>query len=584
MTSRSVKRQVVYKDWSAGSTFAKGLNTSGEVPQTAYQATNMQVYSNGTLGVRPWLKGWASTNFTASRNLDTDFKGMHWHPYDYQVGGESTKTPGYLVLNTTTDTTYSWKYDISAASWAASSTVTSGYKNHVDPETGAGQDYALTSAGGESTFLTPQKVIYDGYGTYSASADTFTAISFATVSGFVPRGSAVYKERVYYYGDVSTPVMIVYSDPAAHETISSASQFFNIGISQGTGNLGVIGAYALRDAILFFTSQGNWFALTGASPLTGSLRQVGTGSIPAYEPGGVVFRNAVWYLDKDANDSGVHISTPQGVDSRSLDYVRPANDFGWEDTRVEPLRGIAADGPDCLILPYLRSTSTAGGDGFQSVDLVNNAWGHASYWNTSLDSGGRGDEQTTDLTVADVTMVRDKYMFVVTDEENVPSAASTQWVQVYSRDLFLDRPSGSNDTYSGKQEFVANDAGGAAQNAAGHLKLAAYTPPTGEEVRVRSVTVDFDYWKDGTVYETPAFTVGVTTTGSGASTEADDSEAAAAFSGSSLSGSKEFARKTFTMGDHAFGAQALVELTGIQSVAIHRIDVEYQTRPNTPRD
>ena len=581
MTSRSVKRQVVYKDWSKGSTFAKGLNTSSDVAQDAYQSTNMQVYSNGTLGVRPWLKNWASTGFTASRNLNTDFKGMHWHPYDSSV---DSKTAGFLVLNVTTDTNYSWKYDIGAGTWSAASTFTSGYSTHVDPEVGAGEDYTLVSAGGESTFLTPQKVIYDAFATYSASANTFTAISFATVSGFIPRGSAVYKERVYYYGDVSTPVMIVYSDPAAHETITSASQFFNVGISQGTGNLGVIGAHALRDALMFFTEQGNWFALTGASPVTGSLRQVGQGSTPGYEPGGVVFRNAIWYLDKEANDSGVHIATPQGVDSRTLDYVRPANDFGWEDTRVEPLRGIAADGPDCLILPYLRNTSTVGGDGFQSIDLINNAWGHSSYWNTSLDSGGRGDEQATDLTVADISMVRDKYMFVVTDEENVPSAASTQWAQLYSRDLFLDRPSGTADTYSAKQEFVANDAGGAAQNAAGHLKLAAYTPPTGEEVRVRSVTVDFDYWKDGTVYETPAFTVKTTTTGTGASSEADDTETATAFSGTALSGSKEFARKTFLMGDIAFGAQALVELTGIQSVAIHRIDVEYQARPNTPRD
>jgi len=582
MASRSRVSSVTYKNWRAGSTFARGINTSNSVPQDAYQSTNMQVYSNGTLGVRPWMRVWPSAGYPTSTGLGTDFRGMHWHP-PYLTTGVGL-IPGALVVNNTAGTRYSSRYVIYPTyptdRWVNTAFPVA-FASHPDPYDGGDSGYTLAKAGGDSTVMSPGVTIYDGFATYSGLLDNYAAITWSTPSGFNPRYSVEYKERVYYWGDTSSPTTIVYSDAAAPTTVSSSTQFFKTGASDATGAVGIIAAYGLRDSLLMFDSQGEWHALTGASPITGTLRSVGVAATPAYLPGGVLFRNAVWFLSRFANDSGVSIASPQGVDSVSLDHVRPANNYGWDDVGVEPLRGLASHELDALMLPYLRHEATAGADGFQSIDFVNNSWSHSSYWNTSISAGGRGGGGSGDIEVADVAMVDQKYMFVLTDESNTTGVGSA-YVQLYSRDIALDRPSRGNDLYSDSVESVGY-AGGSVTSGAGHIRLAAFTPPSNDQSRVLSVTVDFDFWADDdTQYAVPGFTVSAITAGVGVPGSSASAETQS-FSGAGLTASQEFATVTYNFGDTAFGAQSLVELTGVQGVALHRVTVEYETRPNTPR-
>lgn len=582
MASRSRINSVTYNAWRAGSTFAKGVNTSRDVSQDAYQSTNMQVYSNGTLGVRPWMRKWPDAGYPNTTGLGTDFRGMHWHPP--YLNDNTSLIPGCLVLNNTASTRYSSRYFLypgySGDRWV-NTTFPVAFASHPQPYKGNNSGYTLTKAGGDSAVLSPGIVIYDGFATYSGLLDNYAAISWSTPSGFNPRYSAEYKERVYYWGDTSSPTMIVYSDASAPTTVSSSTQFFKTGSSDATGAVGVIAAFGLRDSLMLFDSTGEWFALSGASPVTGTLRSIGRAATPAYLPGGVAFRNAVWFLSRFANDSGVSVASPQGVDSVSLDYIRPANDYGWDDVGVEPLRALASHEMDALMLPYLRHASSNGADGFQSIDMINNSWSHSSYWNTSLDTGGRGGGSSGDVEFADVAMVDQKYMFVLTDEENTTNVGS-DYVQLYSRDIVLDRPSKGNDLYSDSVESIGY-AGGSVTTGAGHVKLAAFTPPSNNQSRVLSVTVDFDFWADDdTQYAVPGFTVSAITAGVGAPGTSATAETQT-FSGSGLTATQEFATVTYNFGDTPFGAQSLVELTGIQGVAFHRVTVEYEIRPNTPR-
>ena len=577
-----------YTNWRNGHNFAKGVDPNGEVRADSYVSTNMQVYSNGSLGVRPWVRNWASTGITTSKGF-TDFKGMIWQP---DSSAAQSNPDGYLVVSgqLTGESTYGWRYTIQLAAPAWDTTgLTTGLLS-------ADGVYYLPSDGGSdlvdarmsAAMITPNQVIYDAYATYDATDEAFSAISWASISPSVPSVSAAYKDRVYYWGDPSDPQRIWYSDAAAPTTITSSTQFFDLSLHDGAMSYyGVLGGHALQDALVFYTLNNKWFSLTGANAVTGSLREIGHGPIPSFALGVATYRNHLWFLGGrgDSPITGLQMASPQGVDSSTYKHIQPAFELDKtgparvsKSATVNPLRALASDDTDCLILPYLQTTT---GRGIHSIDFINNGWAHSSYWSTGLST----DDVEASVTVGfkDVALAYGRAMFMLVDESSWSGGPeSTSWVQLYSREITLDRPSSSTDVFSSASEYINADAS-ESHIAAGHVRLAGFSPDAGSEVRVRQVTVDFHWWNGGS-YIDPAFVVKATTKG-GTSTEAvDSSETLGTYDGSALSGTKEIGRVTYNGGDLPYGSTAYVELTGIQSIAIQKITVHYEVRPNSPRN
>ena len=84
MTNANNVQRVVYEDWEHG--YNARIRTLGE-NTSDYTTMNMQVYDNGTLGVRPWCRLKATTNLDASDTLDNG-ASLQWREADDNSKGE----------------------------------------------------------------------------------------------------------------------------------------------------------------------------------------------------------------------------------------------------------------------------------------------------------------------------------------------------------------------------------------------------------------------------------------------------------------------------------------------------------------
>jgi len=405
--------------------------------------------------------------------------------------------------------------------------------------------------------------------------------------------SVLFKDRLFSVGTFNAAVRnrVFYSNPGALTTFGAAS-FFDVGYAQ------LRGIYALRDAILLYNTQGQWFAYSGASPSVSSLREVARGRIPDHVNHGVVWDNAVWFIGSDGQ--GVTRVTPEGIDTVTFGKVKGNIDFpvsyflgasGLIDPSYNGLfgnkRALAFDKAPGLVLPYVNvAATTPGVQGLQSLDYVNGSFAHQAYWVATRNGGiGHGalqldfPVQANQLYVYDAFEWLGRVCFLVSESEMTNK--STDATSIYARDLFLDRPSNSNDLFSGKYEELAgvynNDGDSGTNMANGEVWLRVYAPPPGNRVRVSRILADVTYW-DGSAYQDPTISAQILNENGSLYSTAHTS-VSHTLTNTNTGDTGVPGRVEWEIGPLPASEFMQVRLIGIVGVSLRKVVVEYEVLP-----
>lgn len=578
--------RLVYDQWRGN--FKSKLSRHIGPNDMSYTSMNMQVYESGAIGPRPWLKaGWATTG----QSTTTDDRGpatdgattMAWRPigalgelWFYEINGDV------------------WYYDVSAETWAESSTGTSG----TNPSThltfganGTAQQWGNTDnrswedsgkhvGNSEHYMLTPDTWVFNGELIVS-EADVVSAISWADLSGEI--GSfTVYRDRIFGWSNpVNTPSdppnRMFYTDAGDYST-ATAGNYFDIREANNGGEYHIVGAWPIRDALVICMSDGEWWSLTG-DPETGTLRYIGRYPRPAHGAALAVLNNVGYFTLPYGR--GIATVTPAGVDVMDQ-TIRPwVGEKRW--TIFHDHRALVSNQEQFLIHPYVR---TYDGQFWNSLELVNGSWGWHTYGGAEMNTGVGSNQNMGEL--RDLAMhPNETFMMFYVYEPDAPGSPATT-THLYSRDIILNRPSRNSDNYSAATE---DSAAGDSDVARGIVRLAPFTPP-GEEVRVRQVIVDFHYWHDdSTEYASPdmACTLSATSdANNGGQVESIDTFSIASFdsfedagvNGDSTIGLAGRWIFRFPLEDQDFRQTYQVQIDQIISLAIDRIIVDYEVRPD----
>ncbi len=224
---------------------------------------------------------------------------------------------------------------------------------------------------------------------------------------------------------------VFYTDAASY-TNATAGNFFDIGAA--SDDFYILGGWALRDALLFAMSNGDWYAFTG-TPGSGSLRFIGNYVTPAFGACGAVFNNKVYFISPYGRQ--VCIASPSGVDTTSLSDVRPwVGDVRW--TIFHDYRRLSSQREQSLLLPTLRNNTD---QWFDAVEFVNGSWTYSGF--------GRGRFSDTSSNMGylrDTAVIAEGKAYAFTMED--PDAPSSHEMQTYTRDIVLNRPSSKDDLWS----------------------------------------------------------------------------------------------------------------------------------------
>ena len=565
MTDRNRLEVVEYKTWQQGSVFAKGLHPGqGEV--TDYQAMNLQVYKNEMLGPRPYLKRlpYAIPRYGSPLAVNDS----HSFFFDGSV---------FAIMDSRQLTFYSVSWGalstalISSVSGREPVPTPKGWYAHAD-------NYLIAQVSSSQWFISGEYTVTPGI---SAS---LAAVPWP--STFQPRGAVLWKDRIFGFGDSSvvTSPRVYYSDVYPNlTTFTSASQFFDLGARE------IVAAFPLRDALLFINDRGVMYALTGSSPTSWSLREVGTLKRINGASRAAVFQNAVWQLA--TNGRGVVVLTPSGQET-VLEWVRPTIDKSLYNAQVVPLRPGVSENFDAICFPFVgdNNTSFIGNEevrpaapytGFQSIDFIHESFHWSKYWSLSSSASGYGmsDSDSTDARILGF-QEWNGVLYIAVDESRLPNNSS-DGVALYARNLSLNRPSNSNDFFSAAREELAgvyNDDGTSGTNqTAGELWLREFAPPPGNQVRVRKVVADVTYW-DGSAYLDPAATLDVYGDGASLTTIAHTATDHT-ITNTNTGDSGATGRITWHPTAQPAKDSVQVRLTGMNSIAIRKIIVEYEVFP-----
>lgn len=578
----AIKRSVVYNDWTAGSWGAKGSVRAAEEDPKPYRAINLQVYSNGSLGPRP---GWklVSTTGTAPAPASGFAHALtRWIPY-------TGTTYGYLLFGSGV-AAETKRLNLDTLAWATS--TLGSLTAYVDDGLQEMNPVSIC-------WLNTKQVVVGGTKVYDIGADTVTTITFP--SSFVPTHSCFYRDRHYVWGDATYPNRVYFSDAGSFTTFV-AGQYFDVGSGGTTASTRarIHGMYPLRDGVLIYTTEfafsstnqrnveGEWFILQGSNPVTGSLRQLGRGKVPSAASIAGIYNNNLIGMDYDTG-RGVFVHDGSNLDVRSLAHLRPGYEMLSRGGSRAP---VMLYGEPSLILPYAlaytdsvdptRSGTDPVGyqqeDGMQALALVHGTWTKELWWNGAI------DKTITTVTpfVWNVSPFQADKLLAVT---NASADGYTSTWRVYSRDVCLDRPGKSDDTWSSGTETHA-DSTGSGVNC--QLWLPSEQAPQGSGVKVMRVTVDFDYWKEATF--NPASTADMTlkvrcqglANGTATTMEYDPqngSTGAFNFLPATTGRAPKRGRYTFFLPEMPYCAEFQVIFTSIRNCAIHTVTVDTLVEP-----
>ena len=562
MTNANNVQRVVYKDWEQG--YNARIRTLGE-NTSDYTTMNMQVYDNGTLGVRPWCRLKATTNLDASDTLDNG-ASLQWREAE-------DNSKGNLWLNGLSGDV--WVYDLNANTWATGASIA-----------GAAVDVNVTStdnraaewgkrndwdSDGELVGSSQHAVM--PMGTWVFQGEFYVAHNDDGSPMTWPNGDyqktsfAFYRDRILSWHavtDTGSPYAnIFYYTDAGSYTSATTGNFFSIGAD--SKGYYILGAWTLNESLLICMSDGNWWVLTG-TPENGNLRSIGIFPTPSHGAAGTVLNNAVYFQAPYGRQ--VCVATPNGVDSTTLSHVRPWNsDADW--SIFHDYRALSSPQEQSIFLPSLRNNAD---EWFDALEMINGSWNYSAFGRIEMGTlqGNLGYLRDTAL------IARNKaYAFIMED----PGDPGGHETQLYTRDIVLNRPSRSDDYWSDIKEVAAGATSTVVSK--GAVKLASFSPE-GQEVRVRQVMVDFHYWSDGeTYYKNPEMKC-LLMDGANTTRETIDtfSYSAMPAGGNILLGKPWRHIFRFPIDDNAFEITQQILIEEIMSIAIDRIVVDYEVRPD----
>lgn len=503
-----IKRNtLVYDDWKGGNWGADGGVLGARLNPKRYRAINLQVYANGTLGPRPGWKELTPTSGSAPTSANaSDYYSAVWVPV-------LNTTYGMILFVSRSTAASTKRFDLDSLAWLTS---TLGVQ-------ASGPDSTIEANGGSFTWQNTQQLVVAGTNIYNMSSNVTIALTH--VSAFAPNSAIFYKDRLYTFGDSTFPNRVYYSDASAFSTFQ-IGQYFDVGGggSGATSRPKIRGAWNVKDGLLFLvtagsTSQidahGEWWLMQGTNPVTGTLKRVAMGRVPLYSSLMGMQGGALVGMDHSAG-RGAMIMDGTQLDSKSLDFIRA----GGEIYAYSAGRNVATTfGEPSVIMPFIvKSTydntagySTSAGssvgvnaeNGMQAWELVHGVWTKSTWWN------GAFAETVAAISKMDLVYgvgnITSNVLWCITN--NSTSGPSGGNWRIFSRDVCLDRPAFSTDTWSTATE-THSDLAAASGGLYSQLWLPEEYADLGWGRRVRRVTVDFDYWKVSTT--TPASTADMT--------------------------------------------------------------------------
>jgi len=569
----------IYKDWASGQVF----DATRRAPRNdlSYSAINMQVYDSGALGPRPWLKKWATTGLVPATDLNlSTYANVQ---YRERTGGASAFGELYVYsVSVGGASTAAYYYDFAASQWNSASGI-----GTVTAQTSAirpakrlewGSAVFDTIGSNQADSLGPDDFIFLGQKHWDGS--TATAIDWGDGSVFqTVTNSVFYRGRLWGWAEnTSGKNRLYYTDAADYKASASSAQF--IDISASSGGVFIQGCWAVRDSLLISLSNDDWYSFTG-TPDTGTLRFIGKYVSPTIGAAAVALNNAVYFMAPLGD--GLCVATPSGVDTVTNHTIKPwITDYNW--AKVADYRAMSSPTKNAVHLTFFDATFLKNWVG---VERINENWNLSIYGHSDYNERSTGDlGQLRDCAAVNYG---NAWAFLTYGTYATVDAGTLKHIQLYTRDITLNRPSRSDDYWSSNLEGTPIG-GGAYEPNSGTVRLSPYGPESGEEVRVSKVTLDFTYWNaDTTVY--PEIEVDLKIRKLDNLTTAavfTDTTSFAAFNNTNnlpeladnvnLRGAQ--ARFVFNVDMTIFYPDLFIELCNINSMALNRVIVDYEVRPD----
>ena len=473
-----MKRSVrVYRDWQQGS------SGSADPAATEYNSENAQVYENGTLGPRP---GWKTLTQSGTPGMDQAADGLTGLQWYSQTDADEflavlvyDNTAGAFAFDTISDSGL-WTNSLRAVADIAQSGTGSHPLNYDDFK-----KVPTFNDGSIVTTLGPYHLI--------AGTNTIGTVNAITTADGDARASTINRERAYYYGIISKPGRVYYSDAADYLTVGATS-FFETNAYSAEWAGAPIGMWSVKNSLLIACKDNRWLVLTGASPDNGTLKELGRDVVPVHATP-VVVDNTVWFLSPTGQ--GVVAAAPGFVETQQLSHLSPLAYPGSTELRPSnnfmPQTAAGDDVNGFLFLPGRKLSDDATLSAVERVNGVFNLsrWAHNGTVGDLVFSAGRPNE-----------------MYCAVD--------NTTDYDLYTRNYTLNRPANSGDS---KSVSLANEAG-TASGMDVVVDLGEVVAGQGKIVRPTKVVLDLDYWKGGN-YSAPELAVDATVFGTEATTPED---------------------------------------------------------------
>ena len=570
MTKGNNTLRVVYDEWG-DNRFQSKLRKIG-TDNPAYTSMNMQVYENGTLGTRPWLRLRTVGAAIPPDKLFDNEAFIAWRPIPDNALGElwvHSYNSGVFV------------YDFTADAWLGAG-VPSGVDAQVTTSDNHGSywgarhgwDSSGALVGSAMHTVLPEDNWVFGGGARVKADDTVAAVDWGASAGGEIVNFTSYRDRLWgwqaAHNTTTQGNRLTYTNEGSY-VLAGDLNYIEFGIPSGAHY--IIGVWVVRDSLLVAISDGGWWVFTG-TPARGTKRFIGTYPIPAHGAVGTILNNAVYFLAPFGRQ--VMVATPSGVDTTSLSHVRPFNEsIPWDV--FHDYRGLSSQQEQSVHLTTLRNNAD---QWFAAVEVINNNWTYTMYGKLRADAAAGNLGVLRDCAVVGQGTA---YAFLMDDPDTGLSPLLK--MQLYTRDIVLNRPSRSTDEWSDSKEVAAGATSTIA--AKGMVKLAPFSPE-GEEVRVRQVTVDYQYWSDDdSVYEDPDMRC-ILLNGDNTLTETIDT-----FAGGDLITLQSLGKGVdeaigtparhifrFPVEDQQFRVTQQIQIDDILSISIDRILVDYEIRPD----
>lgn len=485
-----------YDDWSGGNWGADGSVNAGLMTPFKYRALNLQVYANGSLGPRPGWKALTTSGTPPATINASDYWSAVWLPRPNTTSGMVL-----FVARTTAAATVRLNMDDGAFQTSVLGGITTGVEG------------ALETNPGNFTFINPQTVVVGAARWYNPHTNA-AATTITYPSSFAPTHTVFYKDRLYAWGDSTYQNRVYYSDFGTFDTFSAGNYFdINVGSATSTTRPRIRASWVVKDVLMFLVTTGDinqidafgeiW-ALQGPNAITGSLSRIGKGRVPLYGSLATPHHEVVVGMDHSFSRGGVILS-PAGIETKTLDKIRPGNDIYQFSAGRNP---VSSYGEDSLIMPFIvkatYDTSSTGpeireravGDyaerGLQAWALVHGVWTKEIWWSGATEITVTQLPSASNFLYATLPFAGNKLIAITNDTTDLTGT----W-RFHTRDICLDRPSTTTDTWSNAQEAHADVE---STELGCQLWLPEEMAPIGHGVRVRRVIVEYDYWKTSSFY------------------------------------------------------------------------------------